>query len=755
MNAKIWCVIAVLASISAFAGTYDELLPFVESDGSQWIDTGINPNPKRTRMTANFRVIAPPEDIENGRFYGIYGALNKKDDKNGFEYPPGGGEFCRSFGVFLGMNNDSHRIYPALTGSTDGGYYYPDSGSYMMMVGYEVETFLATAYVNKRKSAGHYNHLRVDEELDASLYLGNVNNAGEGIYSTGPGPRVLWYRFRIWRDETLVADFIPAEKDGVAGFYDQVRQIFFGSRSSTAFLAPEKKIWTGDANGNYESEDNWEGGKRPQTARDVVTVPEGRMLNIPLSARESLNGLGGVQVAPEARAIFSGATDSGYFLLPMFGTGTVRFADSPHDRQLSFAADNLNFGGTLEVTNTYLYAVAPNCFGGTASEVHVWLDYDNYWFYFQSISAGLAKYTFHASKGFIFTSEGTAFPSPVVMDSPGELPFHANGSKAFAFDGGLRATPQTPKLNFFSGYYYMTNSAACYDLGQTRIEFQDHLEIGAPFNCENRGQRWWNYDNANLVIDSKSEKVSEGLCFGAANVLPAHTYILMNWADPLSKKSSSVINLNGFDQQMGTLAYYCNPDAGDSGPETVWNENMVIRSALPAALTLRHGAADGGEVVGGYNGVFAGRVNEAASIVLDSASETPGHIRFNCPGSTTTGSLAARRGTIEIMPTATFENLGALVASGEGRLVVNTSAVGSSANETAPYLVMTNVTGAVPPLTVGAGCSLTVETAVVGRERWLPKGVYTAATLPRWISGEGELVVRSFGGRPGLTVILR
>ena len=206
---------------------------------------------------------------------------------------------------------------------------------------------------------------------------------------------------------------------------------------------------------------------------------------------------------------------------------------------------------------------------------------------------------------------------------------------------------------------------------------------------------------------------------------------------------------------MGTLAYYCNPDAGDSGPETVWNENMVIRSADPAALTLRHGAADGGEVVGGYNGVFAGRVNEAASIVLDSASETPGQIRFNCPGSTTTGSLAARRRTIEIMPTATFENLGALVASDEGRLVVNTSAVGSSANETAPYLVMTNVTGAVPPLTVGAGCSLTVETAVVGRERWLPKGVYTAATLPRWISGEGELVVRSFGGRPGLTVILR
>jgi hypothetical protein len=193
------------------------------------------------------------------------------------------------------MNDNSHRIYPALTGSTDGGYYYPGSGSYMMMAGYEIETFLATAYVNKRKSAGFYNHLRVDEELDASLYLGNVNNAGEGVYSTDLGPRIQWYRFRIWRDETLIADFIPAQKDGVAGFYDQVRQIFFESQSSTAFVAPEKKVWIGDADGDYDSEDNWTAGERPQNVRDVVTVPEGRTLNIPLSARESLNGLGGVQ----------------------------------------------------------------------------------------------------------------------------------------------------------------------------------------------------------------------------------------------------------------------------------------------------------------------------------------------------------------------------------------------------------------------------------------------------------------------------
>jgi hypothetical protein len=90
VNAKICCFIAILASLTASAGTYDELLPFVESDGSQWIDTGIKPNPQRTRMIANFRVIAAPEGIENSQFYGIYGALNKKDDKNGFEYPSGG-----------------------------------------------------------------------------------------------------------------------------------------------------------------------------------------------------------------------------------------------------------------------------------------------------------------------------------------------------------------------------------------------------------------------------------------------------------------------------------------------------------------------------------------------------------------------------------------------------------------------------------------------------------------------------------------
>ena len=107
------------------------------------------------------------------------------------------------------------------------------------------------------------------------------------------------------------------------------------------------------------------------------------------------------------------------------------------------------------------------------------------------------------------------------------------------------------------------------------------------------------------------------------------------------------------------------------------------------------------------------------------------------------------------MPTATFENLGALVASEEGKLTVNTSAVGTPELETAPLLALTNITTSLPPLTIGEGCSLTVETAVVGNGRYLMSGVYTSATLPRWIEGEGELVVRKFGGIPGTSILVR
>lgn len=757
MNAKTLFLFAAAVSSALSADTYDERLAFVETDGSQWIDTGIHPNPKRTRIAAAFRVMEYPAGITNGTYLALYGSLNEKNNRTGWEYfSATDRKSCyRSFGCFIGRTEDCHRLFPAWTGSTASGYYQPTTGNYTTMTAFEVVGYQAAASVNGRKTAGYYDASRFDETLTNTLYIGNVNNAGCGLYTPPEEcPRIQWYRFRVWLDDVPVGDFIPVKKNGVAGFFDQVGGTFYPSAGTAPFIAPVLKTWTGEGTADFTDDGNWTGGLVPETERDVAYFPSGVTSSVPLSAIATLNGLGGIRVDAGALVSFTNAVGKGDFLPPFLGNGTIRFADSPPANALKCHSDSQGFAGRVEVTNSYLHVLSPNCLGGESAEVHVWLDDTGYRFYCTSRDAGSARYFFHRTGQFVFTPESTELRGPVVVDTPNNISFHANGSQTFRFSGGFvvgGSTPTNQATTLGAGFYYMENPDALYDIGPAKLIVQAHLKIGAPLACEKvSSDTVWK--NANIVVNSNAKN---GLRFGAANVLPDHTYVTLNYADGLTNVKPSTIGLDGFDQRLGTLAYYSNAGTGDNDPGSVWNTNMVIESSSPATLTLCHGMGDGYEINYHYRGIFAGRVNGAASIVLDSASETPGKIRFNCPGSTTSGSLTARRGTVEIMPTATFTNLTGLVASGDGKLIVNTSAVGQADRETAPYLVLTNVTAGSLPLTIGAGCSLTVETAVVGGGRWLKEGVYTAARLPRYLDGAGELVVKAFGGKPGLLLIVR
>ena len=62
------------------------------------------------------------------------------------------------------------------------------------------------------------------------------------------------------------------------------------------------------------------------------------------------------------------------------------------------------------------------------------------------------------------------------------------------------------------------------------------------------------------------------------------------------------------------------------------------------------------------------------------------------------------------------------------------------------------------PLTIGEGCSITARTAVTRsaeNPKWLEPGVYTKDNLPLCLAGDGELVVKEYGGPKGMLLIIR
>ena len=66
-----------------------------------------------------------------------------------------------------------------------------------------------------------------------NLYLTSVNTNGKADARSG----VRLYSAKIYDNSTLVRDFIPANKDGSIGLYDNVSKAFYPNGGSTAYIA--------------------------------------------------------------------------------------------------------------------------------------------------------------------------------------------------------------------------------------------------------------------------------------------------------------------------------------------------------------------------------------------------------------------------------------------------------------------------------------------------------------------------------------
>ena len=185
---------------------------FIESTGTQYIDTGIKASDQITRIEG--RIYKTSLMGTAGIFFGLYGGGN---DLFYLDYSESG--------VTYHNTATGYGQYPVLSLTTDllniPGYkdiIYTKSGT----------TF--TYSVNEKKASGtsqsvlttSYNH-----------YLFGYNAQGSFNY----GYKCKLYHFKIWVNNKLARDFIPVMRitDGQLGLYDKVTRSFFQNKGTGFF----------------------------------------------------------------------------------------------------------------------------------------------------------------------------------------------------------------------------------------------------------------------------------------------------------------------------------------------------------------------------------------------------------------------------------------------------------------------------------------------------------------------------------------
>ena len=200
-------------------------LEYIETDGTSWIDTGVNASlyPDGIRYTIDFyttKVLAS----DNHNY--IFGALDGKSRSGNLSYF-GTGEFRLIIG-------GSAAISRAYTGTAVGQRRY-------------IEAFATSTADNSTMTVDGN-----DSRKASSFALAAMPNANvflgfcSGISTTSSSKAFVGrlYSFTMAKaDGTPIRDFVPAKyRDGTVGMFDMVTGIFFGN-AGTGTLTAGGAIW--------------------------------------------------------------------------------------------------------------------------------------------------------------------------------------------------------------------------------------------------------------------------------------------------------------------------------------------------------------------------------------------------------------------------------------------------------------------------------------------------------------------------------
>ena len=180
-----------------------EVLEYIESDGYQYIDTGLS---APASMSFSARVA-----ITNSS--GTFGLIGTR---------VGTSISLSSYNLFV----ISGKIRCDTVGEYAGG---ANTAGFVVGSPFDIEYTPAKTKVN----TSQYSNLS-KADCQHTFYVFTFNNDGSA-YASGAPQRL--YGFKMWHGDVLVADYVPARKDGVCCMYDKVSRSFRYNDGNGEFTA--------------------------------------------------------------------------------------------------------------------------------------------------------------------------------------------------------------------------------------------------------------------------------------------------------------------------------------------------------------------------------------------------------------------------------------------------------------------------------------------------------------------------------------
>ena len=191
---------------------FDAEVEYLQSTGTQYIDTGVIPT-SATRVQCAFLLTSVPSDT----FAVAFGAFRSQSETSGFA---------------LFLNN----TVPVQ--ARTGGLGKPNIiSAFSVAKDFNYEVYLAfnTLRVNGQSYSPSQNNTWTS--LSSNMYIFSGSVAYESRRRI-PG---RFYYFKIWQGDVLVRDYSPVRKDGVGYLYDRVSGQLFGNAGTGAFgVGPDK-----------------------------------------------------------------------------------------------------------------------------------------------------------------------------------------------------------------------------------------------------------------------------------------------------------------------------------------------------------------------------------------------------------------------------------------------------------------------------------------------------------------------------------
>ena len=190
--------------ISRLPQGYQEV-EYIESSGTQYIDTGFVPNDNTEII-----LVFTNNNAATGNYDCMFGTRTNASNANTFALWL---DINRRFGAFYGTGQNM-KLFPTSIDAT--------AKHTATMKGRVAEIDGISVTCSATSSSPAY-----------SFYIGACNTAGTADYFS----KILIYESKIYDNVTLVRDFVPCYRkaDNVAGLYDLVNNVFYTNAGSSVF----------------------------------------------------------------------------------------------------------------------------------------------------------------------------------------------------------------------------------------------------------------------------------------------------------------------------------------------------------------------------------------------------------------------------------------------------------------------------------------------------------------------------------------